>query len=107
MGKKATKGETELRVNQIVRMMANGVQRPAMIEYAGNNWGITRGAVDNLIRKAKDRIKESVDEERADFIARKLFQLEDIVLKSAKLNHTSAMIGAIKVQIDLAQVLNK
>ena len=105
MAKKPTKGEMELRVNEIVKLMANGVQRPAMIEHARNKWGITRGATDNLIRKAKDRIKESVDEERSDFIARKLFQLEDIVLKSAKLNHTSAMIGAIKVQIDLAQVL--
>ena len=101
---KATKGETELRVNQVVRMMASGVQRPAIQEYGRREWGLTRSPIDELIRKAKDRIKESVDEERADFIARKLYQLEDIVLKSAKVNNHSAMIGAIKTQIDLAQV---
>ncbi len=42
--------------------------------------------------------------QREDFIDRKLYQLEDIVLKSAKVNNHSAMIGAIKVQVDLAQV---
>ena len=101
---KATKGEIEFRVDKVVRMMANGVQRPAILEYGRNEWGLKRAQIDNIIRKAKDAIKESVDEERADFIARKLYQLEDIVLKSAKVNNHSAMIGAIKTQIDLAQV---
>ncbi len=104
MGKKATKGETELRVDKVVRMMANGVQRPAILEYGRNEWGLKRAQVDNIIRKAKDAIKVAVNEEREDFIARKLYQLEDIVLKSAKVNNHSAMIGAIKVQVDLAQV---
>ena len=101
---KATKGETELRVDKVVRMMANGVQRPAILEYGGKEWGLKRSSIDTIIRKAKEAIKEAVNEERADFIARKLYQLEDIVLKSAKVNNHSAMIGAIKTQIDLAQV---
>ena len=61
--------------------------------------------VDVLIRKAKDAIKESINEERDEFLARKLFQLEDVLLKSAKRENHSAMIGAIRLQCELAQVL--
>lgn len=104
MTKKATVAETERRINQVIRMMANGVQRPAILEHGRNEWGLKRAATDNVIRKAKDAIKVAVNEEREDFIARKLYQLEDIVLKSAKVNNHSAMIGAIRTAIDLAQV---
>ncbi len=104
MGKKATIGETEYRVSQVIRMLANGVQRPAIQEHGRKEWGVGRSAVDAIIRKAKDAIKVAVNEEREDFIARKLFQLEDIVMKASKHENHSCMIGAIKVQIDLAQV---
>ena len=107
MGRKATKGEQELRISKILRMIANGVQRPQLLEYGRTEWGLTRGAVDNLIRKAKDAIKEAVDEDRQDFVAKKLYQLEDILLKSAKRDNHSAMIGAIRLQTELAQVLKK
>jgi hypothetical protein len=102
---KPTKGELEFRVNKIVRMIADGVQRPEILEYGRNEWGLKRAAVDCLIRKAKDAIKESVDEERNEFMARKLFQLEDVLLKAAKRNNHPAMIGAIRLQCELAQIL--
>ena len=104
--RKATKAETELRVQQVVRMIANGVQRPGLIEYARKEWGLGRGGVDILIRKAKDAIKEAVDEERSEFLARKLFQLEDVLMKSAKRENHSAMIGAIRLQCELTRVLD-
>ena len=103
--RKATKAETELRVHQFVQLIANGVQRPALIEHARKEWGLRPGMVDVLIRKAKDAIKESINEERDEFLARKLFQLEDVLLKSAKRENHSAMIGAIRLQCELAQVL--
>ncbi len=105
MGRKATKAEQELRISQLLKMIANGVQRPEILEYGRTEWGLTRGAVDNLIRKAKDAIKQAVDEDRQDFVAKKLYQLEDILLKASKRENHSAMIGAIKTQIDLAQVI--
>lgn len=105
MGRKATKAETELRVQQFVYMIANGVQRPGLLEYGRTEWGLKRGGVDLLIRKAKDAIKEAVDEDRKEFMARKLFQLEDVLMKSAKRENHSAMIGAIRLQCELAQVL--
>ena len=104
--RKATKAETELRVQQVVRMIANGVQRPELIEYARKEWGLGRGGVDILIRKAKDAIKEAVNEERSEFLARKLFQLEDVLMKSAKRENHSAMIGAIRLQCELTRVLD-
>lgn len=105
MGKKATQGEQELRISQVIRMIANGVQRPMILEHGRKEWGLGRAAVDMLIRKAKDAIKEAVNEEREEFLARKLFQLEDILMKSAKCENHSAMIGAIRLQSELAQVL--
>jgi hypothetical protein len=105
MGRKATRAETELRVLQILRMIANGVQRPAILEHGRKEWGLGRGGVDLLIRKAKDAIKESVNEQREEFLARKLYQLEDVLMKSAKRENHSAMIGAIRLQCELAQVL--
>ena len=105
MARKATKAETEHRVQQVVRMIANGVQRPAITQYAAENWGLKQRAVDELMLKARKAIKEAVDEERNDFVAKKLFQLEDIMMKSAKRENHSAMIGAIRLQCELAQVL--
>ena len=107
MGRKATKAEQELRVSKILQMIANGVQRPQLLEYGRDEWGLGRAAVDELIRKSKDAIKEAVDEDRQDFVAKKLYQLEDILLKASKRENHSAMIGAIKTQIDLAQVIKK
>jgi hypothetical protein len=86
-------------------MLANGVQRPAILEHGRKEWGLTRGAVDNLIRKAKDAIIETCKEERHEFMARKLYQLEDVLMKSAKRENHSAMIGAIRLQCELAQVI--
>lgn len=105
MGRKATQPESELRVFEILRMIANGVQRPDILEHGRKEWGLGRGQVDNYIRKAKDAIKESVSEQREEFLARKLYQLEDVLLKSAKRENHSAMIGAIRLQCELAQVL--
>lgn len=105
MAKKATKAEVEMRVSQVLRMLANGVQRPAIIEYARKEWGLSRGATDLYIRKAKDEIIETMREERHEFLARKLYQLEDILMKSAKRENHSAMIGAIRLQCELAQVV--
>ena len=102
---KATKAETELRVQEFVKLIANGVQRPALIEYGRKEWGLRKGMVDVLIRKAKDAIKAAVNEERDEFLARKLFQLEEVMHKSAKRENHSAVIGAIRLQCKLTQVL--
>ena len=102
---KATKAETELRVQEFVKLISNGVQRPGLLEYGRKEWGLSRGGVDLLIRKAKDAIKAAVNEEREEFLARKLFQLEDVLMKSAKRDNHSAMIGAIRLQCELTQVL--
>jgi hypothetical protein len=37
--------------------------------------------------------------------ARKLFQLEDVLMKAAKRENHPAMIGAIRLQCEIAQVL--
>lgn len=107
MGKKATRAEVEQRVQVILRMLANGVQRPAILEHARNAWGLSRGSADDYIRKAKDQIIECCEEERKDFIARKLYQLEDVVMKAAKRENHSAMIGAIKTQCELVGLLGR
>ena len=107
MARKATKAEEELRINQVIRMIANGVQRPALLQYGAKEWGLKTRSVDELICKAKDAIQVAVNEERADFLSRKLFQLEDVLMKSAKRENHSAMIGAIRLQCELAQVLGK
>ncbi len=94
-----------MRTAQVVRMLANGVQRPAIVEYARKEWDLSRAAADTYIRKAKDEIKASINEERDEFLARKLFQLEDVLLKAAKRENHNAMIGAIRLQCELAQVI--
>ncbi len=105
MGRKATKAETELRVSQVLRMIANGVQRPQLLEYGRKEWGLSRGGVDILIRKAKDAIRETVNEDRHEFMARKLYQLEDVLMKAAKRENHPAMVGCIRLQCEIAQVL--
>lgn len=107
MGRKATAAETEYRVTAVLKMLASGVQRPAIQRYCADNWGLKSRAVDELLRKAKLAIRDAVDEDRQEFVARKLFQLEEIVYRASKRENHSAVIGAIKVQCELARVLDK
>lgn len=86
-------------------MIADGAQRQELIEYGREAWGLRPGMVDVYIRKAKDAIREAVNEDRHEFMARKLYQLEAVLMKSAKRENHSAMIGAIRLQCEIAQVL--
>ncbi len=105
MAKKATKAEINYRVAKVIRLLANGVQRPDILEYARKEWGISRASTDTLIRLAKDEIKESINEQRDEFMARKLYQLEDVLMKAAKRENHSAMVGAIRLQCEISQIL--
>jgi len=105
MGQKATRVVAEARTSTVLKMLANGYQRPEIIDFAREEWGLGRGQADNYIRKAKDQIMETMKEDRREFMARKLYQLEDVLLKSAKRENHSAMIGAIRLQCELTQVL--
>ncbi|QVV66539.1 hypothetical protein [Synechococcus sp. LA31] len=105
MGKKATAAEKNYRVAKVIRLLANGVQRPDILEYARKEWDISRSSTDNLIKAAKDEIKEAINEQRDDFVSRKIYQLEDILMKAAKRENHSAMVGAIRLQCEIAQVM--
>jgi hypothetical protein len=102
---KATKAEVNYRVAKVIRLLANGVQRPDILEYARKEWNISRASTDTLIRLAKDEIKESINEQRDEFLARKIYQLEDVLMKAAKRENHNAMIGCIRLQCEIAQIL--
>jgi len=107
MGKKATRAEAEARTSTVLKMLASGYQRPAIIQFANEEWGLGVASADLYIRKAKDQIIELIDEDRRQFMARKLYQLEEVLLRSSKRENHSAMIGAIRLQCELTQILSR
>jgi hypothetical protein len=58
MAKKATKAEDDLRVKECLKLQLQGYTRPDIHEYASKKWNLSRGAIDTIVNKATERLKE-------------------------------------------------
>lgn len=101
MGKKATKVESQYRVDRIARLLITCASRSEIIEYASKEWGIGRAQTDKYINRARLQIREDYAIERADFIATRLGTLDKVVKQALKQDQLNAVIGALRLQADL------
>lgn len=102
--KNTTKAETELRVAEFVRIVANGGRRSDCIRYASDHWGVTDRTVDKYLQLARDQIRADWDLERPQMVADLLSQCATLQQEARAKGQYHIALGAINTAAKLAQL---
>ena len=106
MARKGIKAETNLRVAECVRILANGGKRSDCLLYASENWGVSDRSVDSYIKLAREQMKADWDLERPQMIADLLSQCSTLQMEARQKGHLSVALGAINTAAKLAQLVS-
>ncbi len=93
---------TEQRVNQLVSWICQGLPRFQRLRICSEQWGVSSRRYDTIHAMAVKRMREQFDAQRADFVAEKLGQLEDIYRRAYECGQLSAAVGALKMALRVA-----
>lgn len=104
MGKKATKLETNERIQTLHRLHREGFGRLDMLRYAADNWGLKERAVDYLRTKLFETIKREYQVSREQKTVETLDRLDSVYKASMRNNQYSNAIGAINAQARLLRL---
>jgi hypothetical protein len=105
MGKKCTKLEMARRVNRVAEMLVQVIPDRQILQYASETWGLGERQGRELLRRARERIKEDLNIEREDYVCMKLGTLDHIIRKALKADNHGAATGAVRLQCELTGVL--
>lgn len=106
MAKKGTKAETELRVAEFCRILANGGKRSDCVRHASENWGVGERTVDRYLELARQQIRADWDLERPQMVADLLSQCSTLQMEARQKGHLSVALGAINTAAKLAQLVS-
>lgn len=73
-GKRATKAQTEKRVQMVYELLLSDSSRYHIIQFVIETWGVKTSSADKYIRKANDLISEEAARIREDALERHLAQ---------------------------------
>ena len=102
--KNTTKAETELRVAEFVRIVANGGRRSDYMRYAADQWGVSERTIDKYLALARDQIRADWDLERPQMVADLLSQCATLQQEARAKGHYHIALGAINTAAKLAQL---
>ena len=106
MARKGIKAETNLRVAQCARILANGGKRSDCLLYASENWGVSDRSVDSYIKLAREQMKADWDLKRPQMVADLLSQCSTLQMEARQKGHLSVALGAINTAAKLAQLVS-
>jgi len=106
MAQKGTKAETELRVAEFVRIVANGGKRSDCVRLASEKWGVGDRTVDKYLQLARDQIRADWDLERPQMIADLLSQCSTLQQEARNRGQLSVSLGCINTAAKLAQLIS-
>lgn len=102
MGKKCTKAEKKARVEELADMVVKGYSQRELIRHVREEWGLSDDSALNYIREARDVVKGDLSGiDRADMLAAKIQQLEQIARDSIASGRENNAIGAIRLLAEL------
>jgi len=104
VGKKATKLETNERLNTLHRLHREGYGRFDMLHYCAENWGLKSRQVDTLRQKLFETIKLEYQVSREQKTVETLDRLDSVYKASMRNNQYSNAIGAINAQARLLRL---
>tara|TARA_Y100000004_G_scaffold188276_1_gene242167 strand:+ start:10 stop:333 length:324 start_codon:yes stop_codon:yes gene_type:complete len=102
--KNTTKAETELRVAEFVRIVANGGRRSDCMRYAADQWGVSERTIDKYLALARDQIRADWDLERPQMVADLLSQCATLQQEARAKGQYHIALGAINTAAKLAQL---
>ncbi|MAK71885.1 MAG: hypothetical protein CMF19_07550 [Idiomarinaceae bacterium] len=102
--KNTTKAETELRVAEFVRIVANGGRRSDCMRYAAEQWGVSERTIDKYLALARDQIRADWDLERPQMVADLLSQCATLQQEARAKGQYHIALGAINTAAKLAQL---
>lgn len=102
MAKKATKLEKKARVEELADMVVKGYSQRELNRHVMSTWGLSQNSAILYIREARDIVKADLaDVDRADMLAAKIQQLEQIARDSIASGRENNAIGAIRLLAEL------
>jgi len=99
-----TIAQTELRINRIARLLANGATRSECVQYAATEWGLKPRQVDNYIQRAREILRADWEIDRKTFVAELLSQLASLQKEARKSNQPHVALGCINTAARIARV---
>lgn len=102
MARKCTKAEKKARVEELADMIVKGYSQRELNRHVADAWGLSQGSALLYIREARDIVKADLaDIDRADMLAAKIQQLEQIARDSIASGRENNAIGAIRLLAEL------
>ena len=106
MARKGIKAETDLRVQECARILANGGKRSDCLRNASEHWGVSDRSVDSYLKLAREQMRADWDLERPQMVADLLSQCSTLQMEARQKGHLSVALGAINTAAKLAQLVS-
>lgn len=104
---KATKVVVEMRVTEVIKMLANCWRHDEIVSYGKTEWGINKAQMESYMRKARKAVHERyIKTDRHEYISIKLDQLEALCRMASQANQMSAAVGAMGLQLKVIGALD-
>ena len=88
-------------------MIVNAATTSQIFRYAKVEWGVSESTALRYLKRARQAVRDDYSQERADFLASRLGVLESVIQKALKSGQLSAAAGALRLQTELTQLLQK
>ena len=104
--KRATKAVVEYRIQRFARMLGQGASLMDCIQYADQEWGLSKSQAKRLHKAALGEVRETWNLDRADFAALLLQQLNDLHKKTRTRQNDSVTLGCINSAAKIARLFD-
>lgn len=99
--------EADARVDTLARLLVEAKSTSWLLRFASDEWGITKRQAETYLARARQQVRDDYSVERAEFLASRLGVLESIAAKALASGQLSAACGAVRLQAELAQLIDK
>lgn len=103
--KRCTKAMKAMRMARIQRMIAQGANAMDIVQYCGQEWGLSQRHARTYWREALEGLKEHIEMDRAEFAAVLLAQVSDLQKKTSSRQNDAVTLGCINTAAKIAGLL--
>ena len=88
-------------------MLVNAASTSQILRFCSVEWGVGKRQAETYLARAREQVRIDYSQERAEFLSTRLGVLDSIIQKSIKAGQLSAACGAVRLQAELAQLIDK